>query len=69
LENDKPNDILNYIKRINSFPNAYITYRIMLIILVLFVSVERSFSKLTIIKTYLRSTMSKKIKRISLINK
>jgi len=29
LENDKPIDILNYIKRINSFPNAYITYRIM----------------------------------------
>jgi len=24
LENDKPIDILNYIKRINSFPNAYI---------------------------------------------
>jgi len=33
LENDKPSDILNYIKRINSFPNAYITYRIMLIII------------------------------------
>jgi len=26
LENDKSIDILNYIKRINSFPNAYITY-------------------------------------------
>jgi len=24
LENDKPIDILNYIKRINSFPNSYI---------------------------------------------
>jgi len=32
LENDKPIDILNYIKRINSFPNAYIAYRIMLTI-------------------------------------
>ena len=30
LENDKPIDILNYIKRINSFTNAYIAYRIML---------------------------------------
>jgi len=28
LENYKPINILNYIKRINSFPNAYITYRI-----------------------------------------
>jgi len=34
FKNDKPIDILNYIKRINSFPNTYITYRIMLIILV-----------------------------------
>ena len=32
LENDKLIDILNYIKRINSFPNAYITYKIMLTI-------------------------------------
>jgi len=34
LKNDKPIDILNFIKIINSFPNAYITYRIMLTILV-----------------------------------
>jgi len=26
LENDKPIDILNYIKRIIFFPNIYITY-------------------------------------------
>ena len=58
MQNDKPIDILNCIKRINSFPNAYITYRIMLTILVLVVSAERSFSKLKIIKIYLRSTMS-----------
>jgi len=57
LENDKPIDILNYIKRIYIFSNAHITHRIMLIILVL-VLVEKSFSKLKIIKTYLRSTMS-----------
>jgi len=58
LKNDKPINILNCIKRINSFPNTYITHRIMLIILVLVVSAERSFSKLKIIKNYLRSTMS-----------
>jgi len=29
LENDKSIDILNYIKRINSFSNAYIIYKIM----------------------------------------
>jgi len=58
LKNDKPIDIFNYIKIINSFPNAYITYRIILTILVLVVSAERSFSKLKLIKSYLRSTMS-----------
>jgi hypothetical protein len=58
LENDKPIDILNYIKRINSFSNAYIVYRIMLTIPVSVASAERSFSKLKIIKSYLRSTMS-----------
>ena len=58
LQNDKPIDILNYIKRINSFSNVYIPYRIMLTIPVSVASAQRSFSKLKIIKTYLRSTMS-----------
>jgi len=35
LENDKPIDILHYIKRIYSFPNTYIVYGIMLTISVL----------------------------------
>ncbi|KAK4724573.1 hypothetical protein R3W88_027352 [Solanum pinnatisectum] len=39
-------EILSQIKRLDSFPNAYIAYRII------------SFSKLKIIKSYLRSTMS-----------
>jgi len=58
LENHKLIDILNYIKRINYFSNVYITYRIMLTILVSIVFVERSFSKLKMIKTYLKSSMS-----------
>jgi len=45
FKNDKPIDVLNYIKRINSFSNAYIAYRIMLTILVSLVSTERSFFK------------------------
>ena len=52
LENDKPIDILNHIKRINSFPNAYITYRTMLTIPISIASAEMSFSKLKIIKNY-----------------
>jgi hypothetical protein len=51
-------DILNYIKKLESFPNAYITYRILLTILVIVASAERTFSKLKLIKFYLRSTMS-----------
>ena len=35
VENDIPIDILNYIKRIDSFRNAFIVYRIMLTIIVL----------------------------------
>jgi len=54
LENDKPIDIRSYIKRKNSFPNTYIVYRIMLMLLLM----KRVLSKLQLIKSYLRSTMS-----------
>ena len=40
------------------YPNLYITIRIMLTIPVSTASADRSFSKLKLIKTYLRSTMS-----------
>ncbi|KAF0749389.1 Uncharacterized protein FWK35_00024052 [Aphis craccivora] len=40
------------------YPNVYITVRIMLIIPVSTASAERSFSKLKIIKNYLRNTMT-----------
>ena len=53
-----PINILNYIKRLDSFPNTCIAYRILLTILVTVVSTERSFSKLKLIKSYLRLTMS-----------
>ena len=53
-----PIDILNYIKRLDSFLNTCIAYRILLIIHITIASVEKSFSKLKLIKTYLRSIMS-----------
>ena len=40
------------------FPNVYIAYRILLTIPVIVASAKRSFSKLKLIKSYLRFTMS-----------
>ena len=53
-----PIDILNYIKRLNSFPNTCIAYRYLLTILVTVVFAEKSFSKLKLIKSYLKLTIS-----------
>ncbi|XP_070052329.1 uncharacterized protein [Nicotiana tomentosiformis] len=58
VEDNSLIDTLNQIKRFDSFSNAYIAYRIMLTISVTVASAERSFSKLKLIKSYLRSTMS-----------
>ena len=52
-------DILYYIKkRLDSFLNTCIAYWFLLTIHVTVASIERSFSELKLIKSYLRSTMS-----------
>ena len=53
-----PIDILNYIKRLDSFPNTCIAYKILLTIPVTVASAKRSFLKLKLIKSYIRLTMS-----------
>ena len=58
INESSPINVLNYIKRLEYFPNACISFRILLTIHVTIASVERNFSKLKLIKSYLKSTMS-----------
>lgn len=53
-----PSDVLKFVEDIGCYPNVSIAYRIMLTIPVTVASAERSFSKLKLLKNYLRSSMS-----------
>ncbi|XP_026385073.1 uncharacterized protein LOC113280696 [Papaver somniferum] len=55
----KPIEVLEALKNmVGSFPNAWVAYRISLTIPVTVATAERVFSKLKLIKNYLRSSMS-----------
>ena len=57
VKNNTLIDRLNQLKSLNSFPNAYIGYRITLATPITVASVKRSFPKLKLVKSYLRSMM------------
>ena len=53
-----PMDIFEHIREVNCYPNIFVAYRILLTMLVIVMLAERSFSKLKLLKNYLRSTMT-----------
>uniref|UniRef100_A0A8I6Z7R8 HAT C-terminal dimerisation domain-containing protein n=1 Tax=Hordeum vulgare subsp. vulgare TaxID=112509 RepID=A0A8I6Z7R8_HORVV len=50
-------EILQFFMAIDCYPNVSVAYRILLTVPVTVVSAEGSFSKLKLLKNYLRSTM------------
>lgn len=55
----KPIEVLEFLKKMEGcYPNTSISFRLLLTIPVSVATTERSFSKLKLIKNYLRSTMS-----------
>ena len=53
-----PLEILELVKAADCYPNVSIAYRMLLTMPVTLASTERSFSKLKLLKSYLRSSMS-----------
>ena len=60
IDENTPINVLYYLKRLDSFPNAYMAYRILLTIHVTIAFTKRSFSKLKLIKSYLSLLCHKK---------
>ncbi|XP_020866698.1 zinc finger MYM-type protein 1 [Arabidopsis lyrata subsp. lyrata] len=53
-----PSEVLEFVENVGCYPNVSIAYRILLTTPVTVASAERSFSKLKLLKNYMRSSMS-----------
>jgi hypothetical protein len=51
-------EIFEHVRDLDCYPNVSIAYRILFTMSVMVASAERSFSKLKLLKNYLRSTMT-----------
>jgi hypothetical protein len=51
-------EIFEFVREVDNYPNVVIAYRILFTMPVTVASAERSFSKLKLLKNYLRSVMS-----------
>ncbi|KAF7013689.1 hypothetical protein CFC21_027755 [Triticum aestivum] len=52
-------EIFGHVRKVDCYPNIFIAYRILFTVSVTVVSAERKFSKLELLKNYLRSTMTR----------
>ena len=69
IDENTPINVLYYLKRLDSFSNAYMAYRILLTIHVTIAFTKRSFSKLKLIKSYLRFIMSQeRLSRLAILS-
>ncbi|XP_071739856.1 uncharacterized protein [Rutidosis leptorrhynchoides] len=62
-------EIMEFTKKMDLFPNVLLAYKILLTVPVTVASAERSFSKLKLLKNYLRNTMSQEqLNRLAIIS-
>jgi hypothetical protein len=58
LQGQLKKEIFEFVREVDSYPNVVIAYRILFTMPVTVASAERSFSKLKLLKNYLRSVIS-----------